>query len=408
MTVLIIVVTATVLISAMCSLFEATLYSTRVGALEAEASGGRHSAKAVRMLEMKRKIAQPTSAILILNTVANTAGAAVAGMLAANALGENSVPLFSLVLTFLILFFAEIVPKTYGATGWRSVWPWIVAPLHLMRRALAPAVFLTQKLADLLAKDGGAAQITEDEVRAVIRLGGKEGEISRSELKLLDAVFHFDDVTTRQIMLPRGEVVFFDADASLQDCLEIAARERHTRFPLCEGSLDSIIGLVHVKDLLGFSPDQPFDLRTISRPLRTVPDTLPINRLLRQMQTMRMHMAAVADEYGSVVGFITMDNVVEQLIGAVRDEFDDDEIEIVPEEEGVYKIRGALPLDRVNRELGLDLESESADSVSGLVTEKLGRLLNTGDQAEVPGASLEVLESQAGRAVWLRMRLKED
>ena len=408
MTVLIIVVGVTVLISAMCSLFEATLYSTRVGALEAEASGGRHSAQAVRMLEMKRKIAQPTAAILILNTVANTAGASVAGMLAANALGERAVPLFSLVLTFLILFFAEIVPKTYGATGWRVVWPWIVTPLNLMRRALAPAVFATQKLADLLTRDGGVAQITEDEVRAVIRLGGKEGEISRSELKLLDAVFHFDDVTTRQIMLPRGDVVYFDADASLLECLEIAARERHTRFPLCEGSLDSTIGLVHVKDLLGFSPDQPFDLRTIARPLRTVPDTLPINRLLRQMQTMRMHMAAVSDEYGSVVGFITMDNVVEQLIGAVRDEFDDDEIEIVPEEEGVYKIRGALPLDRVNRELGLDLESEEVDSVSGLVTQKLGRLLNTGDQAEVPGASLEVIEAQAGRAVWLRMRLKDD
>ena len=110
---------------------------------------------------------------------------------------------------------------------------------------------------------------------------------------------------------------------------------------------------------------------------------MPINRLLRQMQTMRMHMAAVADEYGSIVGFITMDNVVEQLIGAVRDEFDEDEIEIVPEEEGVYKIRGGLPLDRVNRELGLDLESEEVDSLSGLVTQKLGRLLRTGDQAEV-------------------------
>ena len=405
MTVLIIVVAVTVLVSAMCSLFEATLYSTRVGLLEAEAASGRHARQAQRMLEMKRRIAQPTAAILVLNTVANTAGAAVAGMIAANVLGAANVPIFSLVLTFLILFFAEILPKTLGATSWRSVWPLIVWPLDMLRRALSPVVAITQKLANLLTKDGGAGRITEDEVRAVINLGGRQGELSSLEMQLLNAVFHFDETSTRQIMLPRRDIVTFDVDWSLDQCLEIAERTRHTRYPLCEGSLDSVVGLVHIKDLLGHHPDEPFNLRSVARPLKTVPDTMPISRLLRQMQNTRMHMAGVVDEYGSLVGVITLENVIEQLIGAVRDEFDEDELDIVPEEEGVYKVRGHLPLDRLNRELGLVLSSEEIDSISGLVTERIGRLPRTGDETTVDGAVIEVTETQGNRALWLRIRL---
>ena len=185
MTVLVVVVALTVLVSAMCSLFEATLYSTRVGLLEAEVAAGRHAARAERMLKMKRRIAQPTAAILILNTVANTAGAAVAGMTAAVVLGPEAVPVFSLGLTLLILFFAEIVPKTYGATSWRAAWPWIVWPLEALRKFLAPAVFLTQKFADLLSKDSAAGNVTADEVRAVINLGGRQGELSALEMQLL-------------------------------------------------------------------------------------------------------------------------------------------------------------------------------------------------------------------------------
>ena len=206
-------------------------------------------------------------------------------------------------------------------------------------------------------------------------------------------------------MLPRRDAVYFDADWTLEQCLEIAERTRHTRYPLCEGSLDTVVGLVHIKDLLGHSPDEEFDLRSIARPLKTVPDTLSISRLLRQMQSTRVHMAGVVDEYGSLTGLITLENVIEQLIGAVRDEFDEDELEIIPEEEGVYKIRGNLPLDRINRELGLDLSSREIDSISGLVTEHIGRLLRTGDQTSVNGAVVEVLEAKAGRAVWVRLHL---
>jgi CBS domain containing-hemolysin-like protein len=322
MTVLILVVGITVLISALCSLFEATLYSTRMGVLEAQAAGGKHAKSAGHMIHLKRNVAEPTSAILILNTVANTAGAAVAGMYAAQVLGPSNVPAFSGVLTMLILLFSEIIPKTVGAISWQAIWPFVVWPIAFLRRVMSPAVWLTRKLADLLTGGKAHAAITEEEIQAVIRMGGAEGELSAGELKLLTNVFHFDETYVRQVMLPRREIDFLDVHASLEDCLHAVASTRHTRYPVCEGSLDEVIGLIHIKDLVGITPDQAFDLRSVMRPLRTVPDTMPISKLLRQMQALRQHMVAVNDEYGSLVGLITLENIIEQLIGSVREEFD--------------------------------------------------------------------------------------
>ena len=408
MTALALVVALTVLISAACSLFEATLFSTRVGVLEAETAGGRHAGGARRLLAMKQNIAEPTSAILILNTLANTGGAAIAGMYAADVLGPQRVPLFSAVLTVLILFAAEIVPKTIGATGWRWAWPYVVWPLDFLQRALRPAVWLTRRLSDLLTGDRASAAVTEEEIRAVIRMGGAQGELSAGELRLLTAVFDFDETYARQVMLPRRDIVSFDASWPLARCLEVANRTRHTRYPLCEGSLDNVLGIIHIKDLLGLAADASLDLRSVARPLRTIPDSLPISKLLRQMQTTRQHMAAVADEYGAMVGLITLENILEQLVGAVRDEFDDESPDIVPEGDGAYKVRGALALDSVNRELEISLESEEADSLSGLLAETIGRMPRVGDRANFGAVEAEVVEARAGRAEWIRLRIRRE
>jgi len=402
---LIAVAALTVLISSMCSLFEATLYSTRMGALEAAHAEGRHRGLAERFLLMKREIAVPTSAILILNTIANTAGATICGMLAAQVLGVSHVPLFSVGLTLAILFVGEILPKTYGATHWRQIWHLIVWPLKLMERGLYPLIFITQRFSLLFTGKHGAPAVTEDEIEATIRLGRQEGELSSSELQLLSAVFRFDETLTRQVMMPRRDVVFFDVDWPLAQCLEIAKRTQHTRYPLCRGSLDDSVGLVHIKDLVGVPPEEPFDLTAIARPLRHVPESLPISRLLREMQSTHQHMALVDDEYGTVVGLITLENVFEQIVGAVQDEFDMEAPEIVPEGPNTYRVQGHLPIDRVNRELNLELPSpEGVDSVSGLMVSELKRLLRVGDEVPLEGAVAEVVEVQAGRATVVRLR----
>ena len=403
---LILVAALTVFVSSICSLFEATLYSTRLSTLEAAKSEGRHARVAERFIAMKTNIAQPTSAILVLNTVANTAGATVCGMYATSVLGASRVPVVSAVLTVAILFVGEILPKTFGAMHWGSLWRFIVWPLAGMQRALKPVIKVTQGFANLFTGSRGTPVITEDEIQANIRLGRKEGELSATEQQLMSAAFHFDDMSVRQVMAPRREVVLLDVTWGLKKCVEVAKGTGHTRFPLCEGSLDEVAGLVHIKDLLGLADSSGFEIRSIARPLRHVPETLPISRLLREMQRTHQHMALVNDEYGSVVGLVTLENVLEQIVGDVQDEFDSEAPEIVSEGSGAYRIRGGCLIERVNRELGLELYSADVETISGLLVARLGRLLKVGDQVRFEGARIEVLEEERGTAGVVRVRLK--
>jgi CBS domain containing-hemolysin-like protein len=405
MGVLITVAALTVLVSGLCSLFEATLYSTRTGALEAARVEGRHKRQAQRFIQMKKEIAVPTSAILVLNTLANTAGATACGMLAASLWGTEWVLAFSGVMTLAILFLGEILPKTYGATHWRNTWHLIVWPLTAMQNVLYPVVFVTRRFANFFTGRGGVPAMTEGEIMATIRMGGKSGELTPSEMQLLDAVFQFDEMVARQVMVPRREVVIFQTGWPLAKCLEVADTTQHTRYPLCNTSLDSVVGIVHIKDLVGVPLDQPFDIASVARPARHVPDTIRLSRLLREMQATRQHMAVIDDEYGTAVGLVTLENVVEQIVGAVQDEFDMELPEFVGEEGGAYVVLGSLPIERVNRELKLDLYAADADSMSGLLVTKAGRLLRTGDTMELEGVTAEVLDVKAGRATRIRLRL---
>lgn len=407
MTVLLIVAGLTVLLSCMCSLFEATLYSTRLGTLEAEKATGRYARRADRLIAMKTNIVRPTSAILVLNTFANTAGATICGMYAAQLMGAGWVPVFSVGLTVVILFAGEILPKTYGATHWRTTWPWIVLPLALMQTVLSPIIRITQGFARRFAGDSNVTPVTEDEIQADMRLGKEAGELTTSELQLLSAVFRFDDMLTRQVMLPRRDVAFLDSQWPLEKCLAVIKETRHTRFPLCAGSLDEAIGLIHVKDLLGIVDGTTDTLKSLARPLHHVPETLPLNRLLREMQHSQQHMALVDDEFGTVVGVITLENIIEQIVGAVQDEFDSETPHIVPEGANVFIVRGLLPIERVNRELGLDLYAPDVDTLSGLLVSRMNRLLRSGDRVRLRGALAEVVEEDDGRATKVRIRISD-
>lgn len=408
MGILILVVLLTLTVSALCSLFEATLYSTRLSALEVARAGNRHRRAARRFIGMKHDISTPTSAILILNTVSNTAGAALAGMFAAQILGISAVPAFSIALTAAILFLSEILPKTLGATRWKTIWPYIVWPLDAMQKTLKPAIWATRKFSHLITGGPEFPSVTEDEVRATILLGARSGELSAWEHRLLNAVFHFDELLCRQVMIPRQEVVFFEPDWSVARCVETARKAKHTRYPVCRGSLDNAVGLIHIKDLTGMALDQPFDLETILRPIRYFPETAPISRVLNVMQKTHQHMAMVIDEYGTAVGIITLEIVLEQIVGSLQDEFDTERPEIVREAPDRFVVLGHLPLSRINRELELNLPESKIDSLTGLLMSRIGRLLRSGDRIALPGAEAEVLEVRPGRGTRIRLRLERE
>jgi CBS domain containing-hemolysin-like protein len=401
------VVFSTLLVSGLCSLFEATLYSTRVAALEAARDQGRNVAGASQFLRLKREIAIPTSAILILNTVANTAGATFAGMLAADALGSAWLPVFSAGLTLAILFLSEILPKTYGAIHWKTLWGAVVWPLVAMEKLLRPFIFVTQWFAGLFVRTQTGPTTTEDEIIAMIRMGASSGQLSPTELRLLTRVFQFDEMEVGEIMLPRGDINIMDVSWPLSRCVAEIRRTWHTRYPLCRGSLDDVLGFIHIKDLMGAAPGAELDLASLARPLLKVPETMPIRSVLRQMQTDMPHMAAVVDEHGTLVGVIALEDVLEQLVGAVQDEFDRESPEIVPERPGVYLVKGRFPVSRLNADLGLMLSTDAA-TLSGLLVARMGRLLRRGDIVELDGATAQVLAVRGDRASRVRLILRAD
>lgn len=408
MTLLIFIIVSTMLISATCSLFEATLYSTRVGALQAAAAAGRYSKPARVFLKMKENIGSPTSAILILNTVANTAGATLAGMVAAEQLGAAAMPIVSVGLTLGILFLAEILPKTIGATQWQSLWPYIVYPLRMMEQGLKPLIFITQKFSNIFTGGAGAPPVTEDEIQASIHLGEKEGELSSNELQLISAVFRFDEMIVRQIIVPRREVVILKSDQPIEEVFEVVRRGRHTRYPVCLDSLDDVFGLLHIKDLMSSSVEEQKNWTEMVRPVRSVPSNMQISRLLRQMQRTRQHMAVVLDEHGSPTGIVTLENVLEQIVGAVQDEFDMEAPEFETQGPDSFIVGGSLSIERLNSRLRLDLYAPGVDTLAGLLTSRLGRLVKVGDVVELPGVLAEVTEVRDDHPAKVQLTLNRD
>ena len=408
MVILAVIVASTLFVSAMCSLFEATLYSTRLGVLEAAATAGPHRTAAKRMLDMKRHIAAPTSAIFILNTLANTAGAALAGMVAARVLGAVGVVVLSVCLTMGILFLSEILPKTYGAVRWRTIWPHIVTPLLWMRRLLYPMIQITQRFSEVFTGTSTVQTVTEDEIQASIHIGRQSGELTHDEQQLISAVFRFDDMVARQILVPRRDVVILKKGWSFDRCVNVISKTGHTRYPVCVDSLDDTLGLLHIKDLQR-APTKPGSIVDLVRPLPTIPATMKISRLLRQMQRTRKHMVLAVDERGTALGIVTMENVLEEIVGAVQDEFDTEERrEISPEGRDQFIVQGDVTIDRINRDLKLDLYAPDADTLSGLLVGKVGRMLHAGDEITLDGAVAEVLEVRGDRASRVRLRLTRE
>jgi CBS domain containing-hemolysin-like protein len=247
---------------------------------------------------------------------------------------------------------------------------------------------------------------SEDEIKSLLRLAHQHGELSRSEHRLINAVFEFDDTVCRRVMQPRSEIIYFDNNLPPAECVALAKKSKHSRYPVCDGSLDKIKGVVHIKDLIGITGAENNILQSITRPAQFVPETLRISCLLRQFQETHQHLAFVVEEYGTIVGCVTLEDVLGQIVGPVEDEFDTESPEIESAGPGQFNILGRTSLATINRQLKLQLVSTEAETLSGLLMEKADRVAKVGDRLELEGAEDEVLEMKGSRASRIRLTLK--
>jgi CBS domain containing-hemolysin-like protein len=311
-------------------------------------------------------------------------------------------------VSVLHIVFGELVPKSIAIRAPQGTALWTAFPLYAFYWLAFPAIWLLNHAANGILRLVGLRPASEHDIahseeELRLLLASRHGaELSDDKRDLLANVFELSERVARQVMVPRADAVYLSTRLPLAANLATARASGHTRFPLCDGDLDRVVGVVHIKDL--FRAERvPDDLTLVARPVRFVPETTPLDKLLARMRSERLHLAAVIDEYGGVSGLVTLENVIEEIVGPIQDEFDAERPELVARGEGVYQVSGAMLVVDLEDELGLELSDRDEDTVAGLVLSELGRRPRVGDRVEVAGLGFEVLEVQGNRVRALRL-----
>jgi CBS domain containing-hemolysin-like protein len=317
MTLLVAIVLITIFVSATCSLYEAILYSTRRGTLESAKTQQKRGKLALIFIDMKTNISKPIAAILILNTLANTAGASIAGMYASEVLGTALLPVFSILFTIAILFLSEIMPKTLGALHWKTLWPWIVYPLKVIQKLLSPLIYITEKFTKLLTSQTTPKIITEEEILALVHLGAKEGEITHDESRMVRNIIHLEEKRVEEIMTPRKMVFSMDVNLSIKNAFSAARKHVFNRIPVYGNDKENIIGYVLVKDIytLNILDKGQEKLRSILLNISIVDEKTNCLSLLNNFLKSRKHIAIVKDEFNGLAGLVTLEDLIETALG---------------------------------------------------------------------------------------------
>lgn len=318
-------------------------------------------------------------------------------------------------ITAAHLVFGEQAPKIFALRRPEKILLWFAPLMKLFYFLSFPFMIAlnstTAFLLRMLGVEGTSeheAVHSEEEIKALLRLSHQHGELSRSEHRLINAVFEFDDTVCRRIMCPRSDIIFLDIGRPFLESIATAAASNHSRYPVCDGSLDNVLGVVHIKDFIGLSAEKENTLQSIIRQPQYIPETMRISRLLRQFQESHNHMAFVVDEYGTLVGCVTLEDILERIVGPVEDEFDREPQEIQSDGAASFIVLGGTSIETVNRQLKLELTSIEAETISGLLMEKTGQVLKAGDRIEFEGAYAEVLDIKGSRALHIRMTLKTE
>ncbi len=348
-------------------------------------SGAKHAGTLEKVLADQGKM---LSAILICNNVVNLSASALMTVTVQDLWGSSVVSIGTGVLTLLILLFGEISPKTMATLRAEKTALRNCTVIYALMVVLTPVSFLLNFLSRGvlrlygIKKDETKGSLTEEEFLSIVEVGNEEGVIEDDEKELIDNVFDFSDKVAREIMVPRVNVTTISAGSSYDEVMEIFRENYFTRFPVYDENSDRIVGVINVKDLicLDTEPDETFSVSSVIREAGFTFEQKHLDELFLEMKKTHSQLMIVLDEYGMFAGIVTMEDLLEEIVGDIRDEYDSREAgEIEQGPDGEYLIHGHVSLDDVNDMLGTELESENYDSVGGLLTELLGHIPQEGE-----------------------------
>jgi CBS domain containing-hemolysin-like protein len=279
---------------------------------------------------------------------------------------------FTIVTSFHITV-GEQVPKTYAIRKSEAVTLWSAIPMTVFFKIMYPFIWVLNGASNWMLRKSGIepesehdAVHTEEEIRLLVKESHKGGFIDNTELTLVDNVFEFTETVAREIMIPRTELACLYADRTFDENMEIATAEMRTRYPVCDPDKDNIIGFIHIKDILK-SRDGLDSIRSIVRPIMSIPESMPISTLLKMMQKKRTEVALLIDEYGGTSGLVTMEDILEELVGEIHDEFDEERPSIEKKDEHTHSVDGLLHIEEFNDYFGLDIATDDYDTIGGWV-----------------------------------------
>ncbi len=318
------------------------------------------------------------------------------------------------VISVLHIVLGELAPKSMAIQKPVGTSLWIAYPLHWFYVITYPAIVVLNGVSRGILKIFGIHPASEheaahspEELRLILRSSEKAGILSEENREIIEGVFQFSKRTARQIMVPRTDVVVLSVTRTIEENLETIRTTRHTRYPLCEGSLDHTIGLIHVKDLLLAQLRGPGrSLLELKREILFVPENSTVESLLSQFIEQKTHMAVILDEYGGASGIVSLENITEELFGQIQDEFDRERPEIEPLGNGRYRVRGDYLIEDLADRLKVDVGEPEEETVGGYVAARLGREVTPGDKVDLGDLAISVLEAERFRVRWVMVVTK--
>lgn len=357
-------------------------------------AGDKRAEYVLKVIEDPNKM---LSAILIGNNVVNLYASSLSTVIATRIWGNKIVGIATGVLTLLILIFGEIAPKTVANIQAEQIALRFAKSIYYIMMVMTPIIFVVNQLSFIVLKilrvdvKAKGESITEDELRTIVEVSHEEGVIESEEKKMINNVFDFGDAVARDVMLPKVNMTFVDVNATYDELMEVFRSEKYTRYPVYEETTDNVIGILNIKDVFLKGGEENFSIRKYLRKTLYTYEFKKVSELMREMRKAAISIVIVLDEYGSTAGLITLEDMLEEIVGDIRDEYDADEEKsiqrIAPRE---YMVDGSVKLDDLDERLGLELQSEEYDSIGGLIIGLLNHLPEEKEEVVVENVRLVV------------------
>jgi CBS domain containing-hemolysin-like protein len=402
-------------LSAFFSSSEIAMFSLAKHRIDSMIEEGMPGAKAVQ--ELKEDPHRLLVTILVGNNIVNIAMSSIAtGVLAVLDVGPGqSVLIATFGITTLVLLFGESAPKSYAVENTESWATTIARPLKFSEKVLFPLIVVFDYLTRVINRVTGGrsaietSYVTRDEIQTMIQTGEREGVIEEEEREMLQRIFRFNSTIAKEVMTPRLDVTAVPKDATIDEAIETCVQSDHERVPVYDGNLDNIIGIVNIRDMVRakYYGEGSADLTDLVQPTLHVPESKNVDELLAEIQDNRMQMVVVIDEFGTTEGLITMEDMVEEIVGDILEGDEEEPFEFLDDRTAL--VRGEVNIDEVNEELEIDLpEGEEFETLAGFIFNRAGRLVEEGEEIEFDGIDIRIEQVDNTRIMKARITLPEE